>query len=53
MRIFFLSVYIESSTYMYTPFKSDLINDMDHMRILGNVIHVIRRLVNKYRNWFP
>ena len=27
--------YIETFTKMYTPFKSDLINNMDHMRISG------------------
>ena len=30
-----IEIQIETSTKMYTPFKSDKINDMDHMRISG------------------
>ena len=30
-----VEIQIETSTKMYTPFSSDLINDMDHMRISG------------------
>ena len=34
----------ETSSKMYTPFKSDRINDMDHMRISGTIVIIGRNL---------
>ena len=39
---------------MYTPFKSDLINNMDHMRILGTEpSSVILSQTKKFKKWYP
>ena len=40
----------ETSTKMYTPFLSEWINDMDHMRISGIIIIIYNYYY--YINWF-
>ena len=47
-----VSIKIETSTKMYTPFLSDKINDMDHMRISGTeTSSVILNQTGSLKSW--
>ena len=50
--MYYMYTYIkESSTKTYTPFQSDLIIKMDHMRISGNEHNMIRGNIHSKPSW--